>query len=67
MRTGMKKFGAVVGDYTEIGCNSVLNPGSMVGRDTIVYPLSSVRGYVPNLSIFKTNGKPIVITKQTQK
>ena len=66
MRTGMKKFGAVVGDYTEIGCNSVLNPGSMVGRDTIVYPLSSVRGYVPNLSIYKTNGKPVVISKQTQ-
>lgn len=52
--TGLKKFGAVLGDMVEIGCNSVLNPGSVVGRGTNVYPLSSVRGVVPENSIFKS-------------
>jgi len=51
--TGCKKFGAMLGDYAEIGCNSVLNPGTVIGRDTQVYPLSSVRGAVPAHSIVK--------------
>ena len=52
--TGLKKLGALVGDYAEIGCGSVLNPGSVIGRGASVYPLCSVRGYVPPDSIFKS-------------
>lgn len=52
--TGLKKFGAMIGDFVEIGCNSVLNPGTVVGRHTNIYPLSSVRGIVPADSIFKS-------------
>lgn len=51
--TGCKKFGAMLGDYAEIGCNSVLNPGTVIGRDSQVYPLSSVRGVVPARCIVK--------------
>lgn len=51
--TGFRKFGAILGDRTEIGCNSVLNPGSVIGRRSIIYPLSSVRGYVGEDSIYK--------------
>ena len=51
--TGLRKMGAVLGDRTEIGCNSVLNPGSVIGRDTSVYPLSMVRGCVPAGHIYK--------------
>ncbi|MBR2561071.1 MAG: UDP-N-acetylglucosamine pyrophosphorylase [Eubacterium sp.] len=57
IETGMRKIGAILGDYCEIGCGSVLNPGSIIGRNTIVYPLSSVRGIVPGESIYKTAGK----------
>jgi hypothetical protein len=46
-KTGLTKFGALLGDRAEIGCNSVLNPGTVVGRDSIVYPLCSIRGVVP--------------------
>ena len=53
METGLKKFGAMLGDYVEVGCNSVLNPGTIIGSHTNVYPLSSVRGQVPANSIFK--------------
>ncbi|MEE3468280.1 MAG: UDP-N-acetylglucosamine pyrophosphorylase [Eubacterium sp.] len=66
LRTEMRKFGAVLGDYAEIGCGAVLNPGSMVGRDSMVYPLSSVRGYVPNQSIMKSQGKESIISKQAR-
>ncbi|HEY2342176.1 MAG TPA: UDP-N-acetylglucosamine diphosphorylase, partial [Chthoniobacteraceae bacterium] len=52
--TGLKKFGAIVGDRVEIGCNSVLNPGSIIGRDTIVYPGTHWRGVAPANSIVKT-------------
>ena len=55
--TGLKKFGAMVGDFVEVGCNSVLNPGTVVGRGSNIYPLSCVRGVVPADSIFKTAGK----------
>ena len=51
--TGRKKFGAMLGDYAEIGCGSVLNPGTVIGRDSQVYPLSSVRGVVPERSVVK--------------
>ena len=54
--TGLKKFGTILGDRAEIGCNSVLNPGSIVGRDSNVYPLTCVRGVVPPNSICKNNG-----------
>ena len=54
--TGVKKFGAMLGDHVEIGCNSVLNPGTVVGRNSNVYPLSSVRGVVPEKHIWKTGG-----------
>ena len=52
--TGRKKFGAILGDRAEIGCNSVLNPGTIICRDTMVYPLSSVRGTVPENCIYKS-------------
>ncbi|MCI6006671.1 acyltransferase [Oscillospiraceae bacterium LCP25S3_E10] len=51
--TGLKKLGAIIGDYVEVGCNSVLNPGTVVGRHTTVYPVSRVRGYVAEDSIYK--------------
>ena len=53
METGRKKFGAMLGDGVEVGCNSVLNPGTVVGRNSNIYPLSSVRGTVPADSIYK--------------
>ena len=53
IETGLKKFGAMLGDNVEVGCNSVLNPGSVIGRETNIYPLSSVRGYVPAGCIYK--------------
>ena len=53
--TGIKKVGAMLGDYAEIGCNSVLNPGTVIGRNSSVYPTSCVRGIVPENSIYKKN------------
>lgn len=53
IETGRKKFGAMLGDFVEIGCNSVLNPGTVIGRHTNIYPLSRVRGVIPADSIFK--------------
>lgn len=57
IETGIKKFGAMLGDYVEVGCNSVLNPGSVIGRNTNIYPLSFVRGYIPENSIYKRLGE----------
>lgn len=57
IETGLKKFGAILGDNVEVGCNSVLNPATVVGRDANVYPLSMVRGYVPRNSIYKNQGE----------
>ena len=54
--TGLNKVGAFLGDFAEIGCNSVLNPGTVIGRNTNVYPLSCVRGVVPADSIYKREG-----------
>ena len=59
IETGLKKFGAMLGDFVEIGCNSVLNPGTVIGRHTNVYPLSSVRGVIPANSIFKKPGEVV--------
>ena len=53
IETGLKKFGAMIGDYVEVGCNSVLNPGTVIGRNSNIYPLSSVRGVVAENSIYK--------------
>lgn len=52
--TGLKKFGAMVGDFCEVGCNSVLCPGTVLGKNCTVYPLSRVRGYIAENSIFKS-------------
>ncbi len=57
IETGIKKFGAMIGDEVEVGCGSVLNPGTVVGRNTNIYPLSSVRGVVPADSIYKKQGE----------
>lgn len=61
MPTGLKKFGAMLGDFVEVGCNSVLNPGTVVGRHTNIYPTSCVRGVVPANHIWKTGG--VVVAK----
>ena len=55
--TGIKKIGAIIGDNVEVGCGSVLNPGTVIGRNSNIYPLSSVRGYVPASSIYKCKGE----------
>ena len=57
IETGLKKFGAMIGDKVEIGCNSVLNPGTVVGKNSNVYPLSSVRGVIPPNSIYKNKNE----------
>ena len=54
IETNLKKFGAILGDYVEIGCNSVLNPGTIIGTNTIIYPLTSVRGVIPKNCIVKS-------------
>lgn len=53
IETGLKKFGAILGDFVEVGCGSVLNPGTIIGKNSNIYPLSSVRGFVPEGSIYK--------------
>ena len=60
--TGFKKFGAMLGDFVEVGCNSVLNPGTVIGPHTNIYPTSCVRGVVPANSIWKTGG--VVVGKK---
>ncbi len=62
IETGLKKFGAMLGDFVEVGCNSVLNPGTVIGRHTNIYPTSCVRGMVPANSIWKTGG--VVVEKK---
>lgn len=57
VKTGRKKMGAVLGSFVEVGCGSILNPGTVIGSHTNVYPLSSVRGYVPGGSIYKKQGE----------
>ncbi|MEE8807889.1 MAG: UDP-N-acetylglucosamine pyrophosphorylase [Lactimicrobium sp.] len=62
IETGLKKFGAMVGNHVEVGCNAVLNPGTVIGPNSNVYPTSCVRGVVPANSIYKNNGT--VVTKE---
>ena len=62
VKTGLKKMGAILGDQVEVGCGSILNPGSVIGANTNIYPLSSVRGYVPSGSIYKNQGE--IVEKQ---
>lgn len=62
IETGLKKFGAMLGDHVEVGCNSVCNPGTVIGRRSSVYPVSSVRGVVPEDHIFKSNG--VIVKRQ---
>lgn len=62
LETGLKKFGAMLGNHVEVGCNSVLNPGTVIGSNSNVYPLSPVRGFVPAESIYKTGG--VIVPKQ---
>lgn len=59
VETGLKKFGAMIGDHVEVGCGSVLNPGTVIGKNTNIYPLSSVRGCVPSDSIYKNENQVI--------
>lgn len=60
IETGLKKIGAMLGDYVEVGCNSVLNPGTIIGKFSNVYPTSCVRGMIPENSIFKNSGETIL-------
>ena len=62
IETGLKKFGAMLGDFVEVGCGSVLNPGTVIGKNSNIYPLSSVRGVVPTDSIYKASGN--IVTKR---
>ncbi len=62
IETGRKKFGAMLGDFVEVGCNSVLNPGTVIGPHSNVYPLSCVRGVIPAESIYKTGG--VIVAKE---
>jgi len=64
--TNRKKVGALVGDYGEIGCNAVLNPGTIIGRRAQVYPLCSVRGFVPHGSIYKGEGRCVPREERTR-
>lgn len=59
--TGLKKMGAMLGDNVEVGCNSVLNPGTVIGRGAHIYPLSMVRGFVPANSIYKKQGEIVLL------
>ena len=64
IETGRKKFGAILGDFVEVGCNSVLNPGTVIGPHSNVYPVSCVRGVVPPESIYKTGG--VIVPKRKE-
>ncbi len=64
IETGIKKVGAMLGDFVEVGCNSVLNPGTVVGRNSTVYPTSCVRGVIPAGSIYKTGG--VIVAKKQE-
>ena len=59
IETGLKKMGAMLGNCVEVGCNSVLNPGTVIGSESNIYPLSMVRGYVPAKSIYKKCGEVV--------
>jgi len=62
IETGIKKVGAMLGDFVEVGCNSVLNPGTVIGRNSNIYPTSCVRGVIPENSIYK--GSDVIVPKR---
>ena len=62
--TGLTKFGAIVGDRTEIGCNAVINPGTVIGRDCIIYPSANVRGVIPHAHIVKVRQELQMISRR---
>lgn len=62
IETGLRKFGAILGDNVEVGCNSVLNPGTVIGRNSMIYPTSCVRGFIPENSIYKSADN--IVTKK---
>ena len=62
--TGLKKFGAIIGDRTEVGCNTVINPGTVLGRDCVIYPCTNFRGVLPNASIVKVRQNIQVLTRR---
>lgn len=64
--TGLKKFGAMLGDNVEVGCNSVLNPGTVIGKETNIYPVSRVRGFIPPGSIYKNQGEIVSKIKENE-
>jgi NDP-sugar pyrophosphorylase family protein len=64
--TGLTKFGAIVGDRTEIGCNAVINPGSILGRNCIIYPGANFRGVLPHDSILKVRQEQVILTRHDQ-
>ena len=64
IETGVKKFGAMLGDHVEVGCNAVLNPGTVIGRHCRVYPTSCVRGVLPEASIWKNDGTVVQIKEE---
>ncbi len=61
--TGLKKFGAIIGDYAEVGCNSVVNPGTLIGRRSVIYPLTNVSGVIPADSILKNRQQQSLIPR----
>lgn len=65
IETGLRKFGAIIGDHSEIGCGSVLNPGTIIGKSTSVYPLVPVRGIIPGNSIVKSS--EVIVVRQKEK
>ena len=65
--TGLTKFGAIVGDRTEIGCNAVINPGSILGRDCIIYPGANFRGVLPHASILKVRQEQQILTRHDKR
>ncbi len=62
--TGLRKFGAIIGDRAEVGCNSVLNPGTLIGPRSIIYPLSSVTGLIPSDSILKSRQQQVIVSRK---
>jgi bifunctional N-acetylglucosamine-1-phosphate-uridyltransferase/glucosamine-1-phosphate-acetyltransferase GlmU-like protein len=62
--TGLRKFGALLGDFAEVGCNSVLNPGSIIGRNSVIYPTSNWRGILPANMIVKNKGALEVVVRR---
>lgn len=65
IETNLKKFGAIIGDFAEIGCNAVINPGTVLGKNTTIYPTTMVRGFVPENTIVKNTGEKVAKLNRT--